>query len=247
MSIDMANLEPAFSELISERDDAVLREGTAGVLGDRIILAYMVDATTQIERYRLDGTPDGTVALPCPGTTGAFRGRPGGDEAYFAFTSFDTPLTVLRLDVAENRTAVWAEPRVAPDRDKLAVEQRFYASPDGTRIPLFVMRRKDVTGPVPTMLHGYGGFAISILPYYIPAAMAWVEQGGVYAVANIRGGGEYGSAWHRAGRRAAGGGRGEPAARPVRGRPAVEDESRTLLAYSPLHNVRDGSGILPSW
>lgn len=201
MTIDLAEEEPVFAELIPERDDAVLREGSAAVLGDRIILSYMVDAQTQVERYRLDGTPDGLVSLPGPGTTGAFQGRPGDDEAYFAFTSYDAPLTIFRLDVSANRTTVWAAPEVALDLDGIVVEPHFYTSEDGTRVPLFVVRRRDVTGPAPTMLYAYGGFAISMVPHYSPAAMAWVEQGGVYAVANIRGGGEYGSTWHHAGRR----------------------------------------------
>ncbi|WP_211242345.1 prolyl oligopeptidase family serine peptidase [Paracoccus gahaiensis] len=199
MCIDLADPDPVFSELFPEHDDAVLRDGTAGVLGDRIILASVVDATTQLARFRLDGTPDGSIVLPGPGTTVAFRGQPGANEACFAFTGYDTPLTVFRLDVAKNRTTVWAAPELPVDLDDVVVEQRFYTSPDGTRIPLFIMRRADVTEAAPTLLNGYGGFALSIVPQYLPAAMSWVEQGGVYAVANIRGGGEYGSDWHHAG------------------------------------------------
>ncbi|MZQ89261.1 prolyl oligopeptidase family serine peptidase [Frigidibacter albus] len=304
MTIDLAESEPAFVELIPEKD-AVLREGSAAVLGDRIVLSYMVDARTRVERYRLDGTPEGLVDLPGPGTTGAFHGKAGDDEAFFAFTSYDAPLTIHRLEVAGNRTAVWAEPDVALDLDQIAVEPHFYTSKDGTRVPLFVVRRKDVTGPAPTMLYAYGGFAISMVPYYSPAAMAWVEQGGAYVVANIRGGSEYGSAWHHAGRRgnkqnvfddfiAAGeylkaegitsqdglaihgesnGGLLVGAVVNQRpdlfaaalpgvgvmdmlrfdrftsgsmwvqeyGSPAVEEEFRTLLAYSPLHTVREGT------
>lgn len=201
MALDLAEAQLEFVELIPEKKDAVLREGSAAVLGDRIILSYMVDAQTQVERYRLDGTFEGQVDLPGPGTTGAFHGRPGDDEAFFAFTSYDAPVTILRLEVAANRTTVWATPDLAVDLDEIVVEPQFYTSEDGTRVPLFVVRRQEVTGPAPTMLYAYGGFAISMVPHFSPAAMAWVEQGGVYAVANIRGGGEYGSAWHHAGRR----------------------------------------------
>jgi prolyl oligopeptidase len=96
---------------------------------------------------------------------------------------------------------VWAQPKVAIDLNQIAVEQRFYKSKDGTRIPMFIVRRKDVTATAPTVLYAYGGYGIPILPDCSPALLGWVEQGGVYAVANIRGGSEYGKAWHEAGRR----------------------------------------------
>ena len=202
VTLDLAEAQPAFSELIPERSDAVLREGGSALLGDRILLSYTVDVQSQVELYRLDGTFEDTVPLPGPGSTGIVQGRPGANEAFFAFTSYDAPLTVLRLDVAANRTTVWAEPDIAVDLDTVSVEPHSYTSKDGTRVPMFVVRRKDVEGPAPTMLHAYGGFGISMVPHFSPAAMAWVEQGGVYALANIRGGGEYGQAWHHAGRRA---------------------------------------------
>ncbi len=202
VTIDLSDAQPGFSELIPERPDAVLREGGSALLGDRLLLSYTIDVQSQLERYRLDGTLDGTVPLPGPGSTALVRGRPGENEAFFAFTSYDAPLTVLRYEVDANRTEVWAEPEIAIDLDTIVVEPHFYTSKDGTRVPLFIVRRKDVDGPAPTMLHAYGGFGISMIPHFSPAAMAWVEQGGVYAVANIRGGGEYGQAWHHAGRRA---------------------------------------------
>ncbi len=202
VTIDLSEAQPEFSELISERPDAVLRAGGSAMLGDRILLSYTIDVQSQAEIYNLDGTFEGTVPLPGPGSTGMVRGRPGENEAFLAFTSYDAPLTVLRLDVAANDTTVWAEPEIAVDLDTIRVEPHFYTSDDGTRVPLFVVRRTDVDGPAPTMLNAYGGFGISMVPHFSPAAMAWVAQGGVYAVANIRGGGEYGQAWHHAGRRA---------------------------------------------
>jgi prolyl oligopeptidase len=202
VTIDLSEAQPELSELIPERPNAVLRAGGSAMLGDRILLSYTIDVQSQVERYRLDGTFDGTVPLPGPGSTGIVRGRPGENEAFFAFTSYDAPLTVLLLDVDANRTTVWAEPEIAVDLDTIVVEPHSYTSKDGTRVPLFVVRRKDVEGPAATMLNAYGGFGISMVPHFSPAAMAWVEQGGVYAVANIRGGGEYGQAWHHAGRRA---------------------------------------------
>lgn len=117
---DLSEAEPEFVELIPEWDDAVLREGSAAVLGDRIVLSYMVDAQTRVERLHLEGTPDGQVDLPGPGTTGAFHGRPGDDEAFFAFTSYDAPLTIHRLEVGANRTTVWAE----PDPERMVLERQ---------------------------------------------------------------------------------------------------------------------------
>ncbi|MGH6862208.1 MAG: prolyl oligopeptidase family serine peptidase, partial [Phyllobacterium sp.] len=171
----------------------------AWLLGKRLIATYLVDAKTEVRRYRLDGTPDGVVDLPGIGSAGGFRGDMNDNEAFFIFTSFNAPTMVLRYDVAANKSSVWAEPDAGFDFDRIAVEQKFFTSKDGTRVPMFVVRRKDVTGPAPTLLYGYGGFGISMLPYYSPAQMAWVEQGGVLAIANIRGGGEYGKAWHNAG------------------------------------------------
>lgn len=202
VKIDLSDAQPEFTEVIPERSDAVLRLGGGALVGDRLLLSYTVDVQSQVELYRLDGTPDGTVALPGPGTIALVNGLPGENEAFFAFTSYDAPMTVLRLDVAAKETTVWAEPEIAIDLDRVRVEPHFYTSEDGTRIPVFVVRRDDIEGPAPTMLHAYGGYGISMVPHFSPAAMAWVAEGGVYALANIRGGGEYGQAWHHAGRRA---------------------------------------------
>ncbi|MEJ7805259.1 MAG: prolyl oligopeptidase family serine peptidase [Telluria sp.] len=198
VTVNLDDPDLVFTDLIAERQDSVLR--LAALVGDRLIVSYMVDAKTEVERFKLDGTPDGIVALPGVGTTGAFHGRPGDDEAFFVFTSHDSPTRIYRYAVATNIPTVWAEPDAAIDLDRIVVEQRFYASKDGTRVPIFIVRRGDVTRPAPTMLYAYGGFGIPLVPFYSPAAIAWVEQGGAYAVANIRGGGEYGRAWHDGGR-----------------------------------------------
>ncbi|WP_083005153.1 prolyl oligopeptidase family serine peptidase [Halomonas sp. GT] len=201
VTIDLSQRQHEFYELIPERPDAVLREGGSAILGDRVLLTYTIDVQSKVELYQLNGTFDGAVPLPGPGSTGIVRGRPGEKEAFFAFTSYDAPLTVLRLDVDANHTTVWAEPKIKLDLNTIVVEPHFYISKDGTRVPLFVVYRSGIEGPAPTMLNAYGGFGISMVPHFSPAAMAWVEQGGVYAVANIRGGGEYGQAWHHNGRR----------------------------------------------
>lgn len=198
VTFDLAAGKRRFVDLVDERQDGTLND--AALLGGRLLVTYLVDAKSEIRRYRLDGTPDGTIALPGIGTAGGFRGRPDDDEVFFAFTGYDAPTTIYRYDVGSGNRTIWAEPEVAIDLDSIAVEQRFYRSKDGTRIPMFVVRRADVRGPVPTILYGYGGYGISIVPYYSPAILAWVEAGGAYAVANLRGGGEYGKTWHEAGR-----------------------------------------------
>ena len=198
VTFDLAETGPRFVDLIAEREDRTLND--AALLGGQFLVTYLVDAKIEIYRHRLDGTPDGTVELPSIGTAGGFRGRPDDDEAFFVFTGHNAPTTIYRYDVAHRLLSIWARPEVAIDLERIVVEQRFYASKDGTRVPMFVVRRADGRTPAPTLLYGYGGYGISMVPYYSPAALAWVEAGGAYVVANLRGGGEYGKAWHDAGR-----------------------------------------------
>jgi len=195
VTFDLAQSEPQAVDLVPE-DDAVL--SNAALLGGRLVTTYMIDAQTEVRRFKTDGTPDGEIDLPGIGSAGGFRGSFESDEAFFVFSSFDTPITVYRYDVAANSYQVWAEPGLAATFDDVVVEQKFYTSKDGTTVPMFVVRKSGVTAPAPTLLYGYGGFGIPMVPFYNPMQMAWVEQGGVLAIANIRGGGEYGRAWHLA-------------------------------------------------
>ncbi len=182
---------------IVPQDEAVL-EG-ARTIGGQLVLSYLVDAKTEIRRYALDGRKLGTVKLPGIGTA-SISGDADEAEAFYAYTSFNAPTTIYRYDVKADRATAWASPKVAFDPSRYGVEQRFYTSKDGTRVPMFVVRRKDVTGPAPTMLWGYGGFNVSYTPAFSASRIAWMEQGGVFVLANIRGGGEYGKAWHDGGR-----------------------------------------------
>lgn len=179
------------------QDQAVL-EG-ARTIGGQLVLSYLVDAKTEIRRYGFDGKPLGTVKLPGIGTA-SISGDADDAEAFYAYTSFNAPTTIYRYDVKADRAVAWASPKVAFDPSRYGVEQRFYTSRDGTRVPMFVVRRRDVTGPAPTMLWGYGGFNVSYTPAFSASRIAWMEQGGVFVLANIRGGGEYGKAWHDGGR-----------------------------------------------
>ncbi|MGU3494205.1 prolyl oligopeptidase family serine peptidase [Xanthobacteraceae bacterium A53D] len=199
VTLDLSAPEPTFRDLIPEQA-GVLQ--SASLVGGRLIASYAVDAQIEVRRFHLDGTPDGDIALPGIGTAGGFGGEIGNPETFFVFTSFNAPTTIYRYDVEAGAQQVWAAPHVAVDPATISVTQHFCTSRDGTRVPMFVVRHRDVTGPAPTLLYAYGGFSISLLPYYSPDQLAWIDQGGVLVVANLRGGSEYGRAWHDAGRRA---------------------------------------------
>lgn len=198
VTMDIAAANPAIADVLPEQDSVM---GNASLVSGRLLVSSFVDVKTEIRRYTLDGKADGMVKLPDVGTAGGFKSDPDDSETFFIFTSYNTPGIIYRYDVASNTARVWAQPKVAIDLNRIAVEQRFYKSKDGTRVPMFIVRRKDVTAAAPTLLYAYGGYGIPMLPAFSPEALGWVEQGGVYAVANIRGGSEYGKAWHEAGRR----------------------------------------------
>ncbi|MDZ8257636.1 prolyl oligopeptidase family serine peptidase [Nostoc sp. ChiQUE01b] len=198
VTMNIAAADPVITDVVPEQDSVL---GNASLVGGRLLISHRVDVKTEIRRYTLDGKADGVVKLPGIGTAGGFKSEQGNPETFFVFTSYNTPGTIYRYDVASNTARVWAQPKVAIDLNRIAVEQRFYRSKDGTRVPMFIIRRKDVTRPAPTLLYAYGGYGIPMLPAFSPEPLGWVEQGGVYAIANIRGGSEYGKAWHEAGRR----------------------------------------------
>ncbi len=174
----------------------------ASLVGRRLIVAYLGDAKSEAELRDLDGRLIGPVELPSIGTAAGFGGKGGDPETFYSFSSYAMPPTIYRFNTDTGEASVFARPKVAFDPDEYVTEQRFYASRDGTKIPLFLIRRKDGVGkgPAPTLLYGYGGFNISQTPGFSATKLAWMEQGGVLAVANLRGGGEYGKAWHDAGR-----------------------------------------------
>ena len=197
VTLDIAAGNPQPVEIVAQ-DDATL-DG-ASIVGDTLIASYLVDAKTEVRRFGLDGSPRGTIALPGIGTATGFDGDAGDPETFFAFTSFATPTAIYRYDAASGQAAPWAQPELKFDPAAYEVGQHFYTSKDGTRVPMFVVHKKGLTGPAPTLLYAYGGFNVSLTPAYSATRIAWMEQGGVLAVANLRGGGEYGKAWHDAGR-----------------------------------------------
>jgi prolyl oligopeptidase len=186
--------------LVAERKEAL---AGGSLVGDRLILAYMTDAQTVAELVELDGRKVGDVPLPGFGTAAGFGGRDGDPETFFSFSGFVTPSSIYRFDTATRQVELFAQPDLAFDPADYGVEQRLYPSKDGTMIPLTIIRKTalaDRAIAAPTILYGYGGFNISLTPGYSATRMAWLEQGGVYAIANLRGGGEFGKAWHDAGR-----------------------------------------------
>ncbi len=197
VSVDLAGSKSVFVDVVPEQDAHLTG---AYIAGDRILAIYFVDVKFEMRRFRFDGSPDGVVKLPGMGSVHAVFGEPGNREAFFVYGSFNQPETVYRYDVEIGQLGVWVEPGIGADLTSITVEQRFFRSEDGTRVPMFIARRKDTVGPVPTLLTGYGAFGLSMPPAYSAMLTPWILQGGAVAFANIRGGGEYGAAWHEAGR-----------------------------------------------
>ncbi|HXZ28909.1 MAG TPA: prolyl oligopeptidase family serine peptidase, partial [Terriglobales bacterium] len=151
--------------------------------------------------YAMDGRPLGEVDLPALGTTAGFEGKRSDRETYYSFTNFSTPGTIYRFDVASRTSVAFKQPEVKADLASFETEQVFYTSKDGARVPMFITHRKGLKldGHSPTLLYAYGGFDIPETPSFSVANLVWMEMGGIYAVANLRGGSEYGEEWHRAG------------------------------------------------
>lgn len=199
IAMNPAQAEKAnWREIIPESTD-VLAQAT--LVGGRLVAEYMQDAWSVVRLHDLDGEHVGDVNLPGIGTAAGFDGKPDDPETFFIYTSYNTPGTINRLDVETGEVSVFRSPEVAFDPEDYLVEQVFYESKDGTRVPMFISYRRDleIDGNTPTMLYGYGGFDISLTPGFSITRLAWMEMGGIYAVANLRGGGEYGREWHKAG------------------------------------------------
>jgi prolyl oligopeptidase len=171
------------------------------VLGKRLLVETLEDAKSVVRLYETDGKPVGVVPLPGIGTAGGFESSEDG-KTFFAFSSFATPGSIWRYDAATNTATVERQAKVAFNPADYTVSQIFYPSKDGTKVPMFVAHRKDLdmSKPHPALLYAYGGFNISETPQFRVARLVWMEMGGVFALANIRGGGEYGAAWHDGGR-----------------------------------------------
>jgi prolyl oligopeptidase len=200
VEVDLSKKALEWKPIVPQR--AAKLEG-ASIVGDRVVLSYLEDASTRAIVTDLRGKLLRTIELNDIGTASGFEGKPGDPETFFSFSSFNQPAAIFRVDLRDGRITPFAEPKLAFEPRDYVVEQRFFTSEDGTRVPMFVVRSKAVVAagrPVPTLLYGYGGFDISLTPGFSPIRMAWLQSGGAIAVANLRGGGEYGSEWHDAGR-----------------------------------------------
>jgi prolyl oligopeptidase len=187
-----------WTEVIAESDHKLQ---SVQHIGGRLVATYLEDAKSVVRLFELDGTSIGPVELPGIGSVEGMSGNPDSNEAYYQFESLTRPETIVALDVSTGVSTITSTPEVPFEPSDFVVDQVFYESKDGTRIPMFIARRTDVekTGTLPTLLYGYGGFNIPIPSSYKPWRMAWMQMGGVWASANLRGGGEYGRDWHEAG------------------------------------------------
>jgi prolyl oligopeptidase len=190
--------ESNWKEIVPEAAETLV---SARMLNNQIVAQYLKDARSVVRVADLAGKPVREIALPGIGSVSGFSGKRGDSETFYSFTGFTTPTTIYRLDMKTGKSSVFRQPKVDFDPNQYETRQQFYTSRDGTKVPMFIVSKKGLKldGSNPTYLYGYGGFNISMTPAFSPANLAWMEMGGVYVIANLRGGGEYGEAWHEAG------------------------------------------------
>jgi prolyl oligopeptidase len=200
VAIDLASPEPShWRTVIPEGTDTL---DSVSLVGGQLIAEYLHDAHSAVRRYTPEGKLIGEVQLAGLGQASGFQGRIEDRETYYSYSGFTSPPSVYRLDLGNGASTLWKTPKLEDfDPGKYETRQVFYSSKDGTRVPLFIVSRKGtkLDGRNPTILYGYGGFNISLEPTFSPAVAGWLEMGGVYAMPNLRGGGEYGRAWHEGG------------------------------------------------
>ncbi|MFQ5664176.1 MAG: prolyl oligopeptidase family protein [Terriglobia bacterium] len=201
LAVDLNNpTRENWREIVPE-SDAVIRGFS--LAGGKLFVNYLRNVRSRVKVYESDGRYLRDIVFPTLGTVRSVTGRWKSREAFFAFTSFHIPTTIYRYDVDNGTQEIWAQLEVPVDTQRFAVRQVWYESKDHTLVPMFLVHRRGIRldGSNPTLLIGYGGFNISLTPYFSSTAVAWVERGGVFAMPNLRGGGEFGEEWHRAGMR----------------------------------------------
>ena len=189
-----------WKEVIAESDDVI---ESVSLFDETFYVVALKDARSKVTKHKLDGSLVAELPLPGVGSVGGFGGRQDAKETFFSFTNYVTPASIYRLDLVSGEVSLWRQPKVAFNVDEFVTEQIFATSKDGTKVPIIVTRRKStkLDGTNQTLLYAYGGFNISLTPSFSPAIAAWIDAGGIYAVANLRGGGEYGRQWHEDGMR----------------------------------------------
>lgn len=199
IAIDIRHPErKTWKTIIPESKDTL--EGV-NTLNDQFLVTYLKDAQTEARVYDLNGKFVRTVDLPAIGTANGFGGKRSDKETFYTFTSFTFPATVYRYDMVTGKSTVFRKPNVAFNPEDFETKQVFYTSKDGTKAPMFITYKKGtkLDGQNPTLLYGYGGFNVNLTPTFAVSRLVWMEMGGVYAQAVLRGGGEYGEEWHQAG------------------------------------------------
>lgn len=187
-----------WKELIPEKENVL---SGVSLAGGKILANYMKDAYSKVEILNMDGSFSSEFQLPGIGTLGSFSGKKEEKIAFYSFASFTQPSVAYKYDFETGKSELFYEPKINFNPEDFVTEQKFYTSKDGTKVPMFIIHKKGLKldGNNPCLLYGYGGFNISLTPYFSPRRLVWLENGGVYVVANLRGGGEYGEAWHKAG------------------------------------------------
>ncbi len=200
IAIDTRNAEPEhWNEVVPQSESTI--EAVSWV-GESFIVSYLKDAHSEVRVFDVSGNPTGSIDLPGIGSTWGFYGKRKHSETFYAYSSFASPTTIYRYDIQSGKSSVFRAPKIDFDSMAYETKQVFATSKDGTRVPIFITYKKGLerNGTNPTYLYGYGGFNISITPWFSVENLVWMEMGGVYAVATLRGGGEYGEEWHDDGR-----------------------------------------------
>ncbi|MEM9943371.1 MAG: prolyl oligopeptidase family serine peptidase, partial [Planctomycetota bacterium] len=199
LMIDVAKPDRNNWKVVVEEAEETME--SASMIGDYLVVDYLKDAKTLVKQFDLDGKEVREVKLPGIGTASGFGGRRDHNETFYSFSSFNRPPSVYRYNLESGESTLIREAKVDFDPEQYVVDQVFYQSKDGTQVPMFIAYKKglELNGKNPTLLYGYGGFNISLTPGFSITRLQWMEMGGVFAMANLRGGGEYGKAWHKAG------------------------------------------------
>ncbi|MDO4228428.1 MAG: prolyl oligopeptidase family serine peptidase [Capnocytophaga sp.] len=198
VSVDVSNPKSEnWKDVIPETENVL----SVSLAGDYIFARYIVDAVSKVKQYDYDGKLIREVALPGVGSAAGFSAKKDEKETYFSFTNYNTPSKIFKMNLDSGKYELYWEPKIDFNSDNFESKQVFYTSKDGTKVPMIITYKKGIKldGKNPTILYGYGGFNISLTPNFSVSNAVWLENGGVYAVANLRGGGEYGKKWHDAG------------------------------------------------